>query len=131
MKTDILNQINHSSKDEYNKLTLDKLTSYMLDLSTSYKKEKQFILKEYDIWMGGYAATGEHSTAQYLGKHKGRNFQDACMRYFMKSHLEQIEKNDINDTYYDTKRFDYDPYKNTFWACILTESEEEARKQFG
>ena len=101
-----------------------------LDLSKSVEPKKPIELNEYDIWLEGYAATGEHGTATYLGKHKGRNFQDACMRYWMKSHLEQIEKDDEHGEYYDTKRWDYDPYKNTYWACHMYETEQEARKNF-
>lgn len=104
----------------------------IIDFATIPKQESiKYPLHEYDIWVEGYAATGQSSDATYLGKHKGRNFQDACMRYFMKSHLDSYEEDDKNDTYYNTKRWDYDPYRNTYWACGLYETEEEARKSFG
>jgi hypothetical protein len=88
-------------------------------------------LKEYDIWMEGYAATGESSKASYLGKSKGRNFQDACMRYALKSELEHRQKMDNENQYFDTGRWDYDPRRNSIWACRLYETEDEARESFG
>ena len=93
-------------------------------------KKPTYPSKEYDIWSEGYQVTGNESGAMFLGKETGRNFQDACMKHFLRSELEQREKYTESD-YYDTKRWDYNPNSNTFWGCRLFETEEEARKSFG
>ena len=95
------------------------------------KSEPKYPLIEYDIWMEGYAATGESATATYLGKQKGRNFQDACMRYWFKEKIKGYAEADKKNEYYDTKRWDYDPYNNSYWACRLFQTEAEAREFLG
>lgn len=92
---------------------------------------KQYELKEFEIWSEGYAATGESEQAVFYGVHKGRNFQDACMRYFLLAELNQREWHDANDSYYDTSRFDYNGNSNSIWACKLYDNEADARKNFG
>ena len=92
---------------------------------------KKYELKTYEIWIEGFAATGQAQDASCLGKHKGRNFQDACMRYWLKKEIEARKASDRSNTYYSTKRWDYDPYSNTYWACRMFDNEEEARKSFG
>lgn len=107
------------------------LESYkMIFIDMNEKPKKiQYPLKEYEIWSGSFLCTGMEGVAAeptYHGKEKGRNFQDACFRYFLKSEYEQREEHDKKSTYYNTKRFDYDPYKNTYWGCTLFESKKEA-----
>lgn len=90
-------------------------------------------LKEYEIWMTGYQATGESNTAVLLGKVKARNFAQACHIYYCKSFLEyQEEYNDIDyKEYIDVARWDYDGNRLSIWMCNLYWSEELARKSFG
>jgi hypothetical protein len=92
---------------------------------------KKYELKEFDIWMQGYSATGEYSQAQYIGKFSGRNFQDACMRFFMAKELESRKNYDLNDEYFDTARFDYNGHSNSYWSRKLFDNEVDARKMFG
>lgn len=94
----------------------------------------KYPIKEYDIWESGYLDQGMEGVpakAFYRGKEWGRNFQDACMRYFLKSEYENRIKYDEEDKYFDTKRWDYDPYTNRYWGCGLYENEADARKSFG
>lgn len=92
-----------------------------------------FPLKEYEIWMEGYSATGESGTAHLLGKIEARNFAQACHIYAAESYLEEVEK--INSAsfkeYRDFSRWDYDTTRYSIWACRLFWSEELARKSFG
>lgn len=90
-------------------------------------------LKEYEVWMEGYAATGERGTAQLLGKVKARNFGQACHIVMCKNHLEWMKKENQPDykQYSTPSRWDYDPNKLTYWGCKLYWSEELAKKYFG
>lgn len=113
--------------------------------STVYYKDKNGVetcikainhhleLKEYDIWMSGYAATGESSSAHLLGKVKARNFAPACHIYYCKEFLEYANK--YNDPgyrdYIDSSRWDYDPHNLSIWGCSLHWKEEVARRSFG
>lgn len=89
---------------------------------------EKYELKEYNIFMDGFSIQGMEGQTQgpsFVGKSKGRNFQDACFRFYLKKELEKREQADINNSYYDTKRFDYDSYRNSYWGCALGESIEE------
>lgn len=90
-------------------------------------------LKEYEVWCEGYAATGESSGANLLGKAFARNFAQACDIVMCKNHLEYIDKCNSPDYkgYCPPSKWDYDPSKLSYWACKLYWSEELARKSFG
>lgn len=92
----------------------------------------KYPLKEYEIWQGTYMVQGMDRKAEpsLLGKEKGRSFQDACMRFFLKSEIRYRDKTDQENEYYDTKRWDYDPYRNTNWAVRLFETEREAWEEY-
>jgi hypothetical protein len=90
-------------------------------------------LKEYEVWIEGYAATGERSGATLLGKAMARNFAQACDIVMCQQRLEWITK--VNDPSYaeynPPNRWSYDPHKLSDWGCDLFWSEELARKSFG
>jgi len=90
-------------------------------------------LKEYEIWMEGYAATGESAGAVLIGKAFARNFAQACDIVMCKSHLAYIEKVNLPDCkdYCPPRKWDYDPMKLSVWGCRLYWSEELARKSCG
>jgi hypothetical protein len=73
-------------------------------------------IKEWDIWVEGYKATGESSTAKFLGTEKGRTFRDACVAY--------AEKN-------PKWAKDFDPGRLEHWGCALYNNETDARAAFG
>ncbi len=101
------------------------------DFSKNTEQNKPVKLYEFDVWEEGFAATGQRGEARFLGKLKGRNFQDACMRYFLKRELEFREEADKSGDWIDTERWDYNPYRNTYWGCNLYDNEIDARKSFG
>jgi hypothetical protein len=89
------------------------------------KSENKYPLNEYEIWMSDSGAQGDENTQPiFVGKAIGRNFQDACMRHFLVKQVMNRVEADANNDYYDTKRWDYDPYSNTYWACSLGETKE-------
>lgn len=90
-------------------------------------------LKEYEVWMGGYMATGEHGEATLWGTAKARNFAQACHIVMCREKLADIlkENQPEHKGYTTPGRWDYDPHDLSYWACGLFWSEEVARKQFG
>lgn len=90
-------------------------------------------LKEYEVWMEGYAATGESSNATLLGKVFARNFAQACDIVMCKTHLEWIEEvnNPNYKEYCPPRTWDYSPHELSVWGCRLYWSEKLARKTFG
>ncbi len=90
-------------------------------------------LREYEVWMEGYAATGESEGASLVGKVKARNFAQACHILMCKQQLERIEReNQPSHKGYSTPgRWDYDPSSLTYWGCRLYWSEDLAKKSFG
>ena len=87
-------------------------------------------LKEYEVWVEGYAATGESASATLWGKQKARNFAQACHILMCKQFLERAEKyNDPKYTeYINSSRWDYNPNDLSYWGCSFYWSEELARK---
>jgi hypothetical protein len=73
-------------------------------------------MREYDIWIEGFAATGNHQRAQYLGKHKGFSFEDACKAACI------ARKWDMSS---------YDEKRNSYWGCKFFDNEKGARASFG
>jgi hypothetical protein len=70
----------------------------------------------YEVWAEGYAATGEHGTASYVGSVEASSFEEAC-------------------------RLLHDPAgygalgevggRPAYWGCRLFDNEADARKSFG
>lgn len=70
-------------------------------------------MSEFDIYVGGYSITGAvDQPACYVGKSTGTDFHDACKNYYR-------VREDVNY---------YDPIANTFWACGLYPTMEEAER---
>ena len=90
-------------------------------------------LKEYEVWMSGYAVTGESAGAHLVGKTKARNFAQACHILMCEQKLEYIKEQNNPDykEYCTPGRWDYDPVKLSCWNCKLYWSEKLARKSFG
>lgn len=129
--------------DEFEEYYLARISETMAD--TNYYTDKYGVerkigfvdhhpeLKNYEVWVSGYAATGESATASLLGKALARNFAQACDIVMCNNHLEWIKK--VNDPEY--KQYNppstwcYDPQRLTDWGRGLYWSEELARKFFG
>lgn len=84
------------------------------------KKTRGIMTKTYEIWMEGYAATGESGTARYVDSIKAESFKDACVKFSKTK--EGIEEQ--WDEYFDSQDLSY-------WGCRLFDNEMDARKAFG
>ena len=118
-------------------------------------------MKEWEIWIEGYAATGEHSTASFEGNAFGETFDEACENftypedyrnpyygerghtgpeYFYRKgdHL-KLDKSEDGTFRRGSYRGDSEPgidrakLKGNYsiWCCQLFPTEAEARKSFG
>lgn len=72
-------------------------------------------MKSWEIWMEGYAVTGNSSPASFVGKADGALFEDAVRAWYA-AHPDPV--------YFDSKRL-------TFWGCRHFPTEAEARNSFG
>lgn len=74
---------------------------------------------KYSLWMEGFQATGQSSTAQYLGDFEGNSFNDACDNW----------ANTIDEPkYYKSGN---DECRPSYWACRIFDNENDARNCFG
>lgn len=93
-------------------------------------EERVKSLKNFEIWVEGYAATGESGTAHKIGEGEGETFDEAVKDYMSKNPNHGIEWN-------DSRRYSTDEaYMNrrshwNIWACNLYDNEADARKSFG
>lgn len=86
-------------------------------------------MKEYEIWIEGYAATGERAGASYLGKAIGETFAEACRNFrepedVFNMGIQIRKKGD------PLKLDEHYPYPS-IWACRLYDNEADARRFFG
>ena len=72
-------------------------------------------MKEWQIWAGGYSATGGAGKATLLTKQKAESFLSAIEKWKTVAQSPQL----IN------------PDNLTYWGCRLFDNETEARKSFG
>jgi hypothetical protein len=73
-------------------------------------------MKFYDIWMEGYAISGNSSGASFVGTIEAESFQEACENWY--------KKEDPENKYYNSER-------NTYWGCSLFDNQTDAIKSFG
>lgn len=73
-------------------------------------------MKDFEIWVEGYAATGEHAPASFEGIYAGNSFKEACVEMML-------------DKSWDLRY--YDKERNTYWGCRFFDNEAEARQTFG
>ena len=88
------------------------------------------MVREFEIWTEGYAATGERGTAKMIGKGVGTTFDEAVKDYMNKNPTHGIKENVrggyISEEYYQKRRSNWN-----IWACNLFDNESDARKSFG
>lgn len=90
--------------------------------------------KEYEIWIEGYAATGESGSAHFIGKSFGKDFRDACIGFTYPEDIIREWDGAILKKKGDPLPLDTDRKGNielSIWACRLFDNEAEARKSFG
>jgi hypothetical protein len=76
-------------------------------------------LKTYEIWVEGYACTGQSATASLVGSSEGRTFREACLAYAVSKKHEDGFINYFN------------PVDCSYWGCRWFDNETDARKSFG
>lgn len=70
----------------------------------------------YEIWVEGFAATGQYGLAHKLGEERGETFEDACAKFM---------------TYRPKLAEVYNPKTNTHWGCKLFDNKLDAMRKFG
>lgn len=86
-------------------------------------------MKEYEIWIEGYVATGESSRASFIGKAMGETFEEAC-RNFREPEDQFIWGIQVKKKGGALKLDSHYPYPSS-WACRLYDNETDARRSFG
>lgn len=86
-------------------------------------------MKEYEVWIEGYAATGQSGRHDFVGKVKAKNFKEACAKAMWKRVLDcyfgdEGKAKEEYDRYYDKER-------NSYWGCRFFDNEEESARSFG
>lgn len=87
-------------------------------------------MSRFDIWVEGYAATGEHGTAFKIGAGEGETFDEAVKDYMSKAENHGIEENKRN-RYISDEAYEKRSSNWSIWACNLFDNESDARKSFG
>ncbi len=72
-------------------------------------------MKKYEIWIEGYAITGNSSNAIKFGEAEGKDFKDAVATFFK-------DRDDSSELNKD---------KTSYWGCRLFDNETDARRSFG
>ena len=97
------------------KLSIEAIENIINKYIDKYKREND--MKLFEIWMEGFAITGQRAVAQKLGEAYGATFEDAIKNYMSKN-LDHGIQHDDNRGYH-------------IWACKLYDNEKDARKSFG
>lgn len=135
-KDNIIHHVAHDIFKDKPQITGQEMDD-VLWVDTKNKPQKRFDpveLKDYEVWMEGYAVTGNSADASLVGKVKARSFKEACHILMCKKYLKQVEQ-EHSPKYEgyrgDPDRWDYNPQRGTVWACRLFDNEADARKSFG
>ena len=91
-------------------------------------------MKTFEIWMEGFAATGESGTAQKIGEAEGETFEEAVMAFTQPEDVVSKYDHKVIVSKGDTLNLDKDhdgKLKLSIWACRLFDNEQDARKSFG
>jgi hypothetical protein len=87
--------------------------------------------KEFEIWIEGYAATGEYSHASYIGKSSGHSFEDACRNFRYPEDIIREYDGMIIVHKGESLKLDENRSHPCIWACRLFDNETDARESFG
>lgn len=112
-------------------------------------------MPEFEIWCEGYRATGEHATANLIGKAIGATFDEACENFTYPEDVLDFEGKRIiihkgdhlaldKEADGSYRRGSYRGYiepgtdrsklmkgNYSMWACQLFDNEADARKSYG
>ena len=76
-------------------------------------------LEPYEVWMEGYACTGESAPHRFLGEAKAENFNFACYLIVLNWCLKFGGGIDDFNTYYN-------PKTNSYWGCRCYSNEKDS-----
>lgn len=88
-------------------------------------------MKEYEIWIEGYAATGERSNASFIGKAIGDSFHEACENFRYPKDITRPSDGNIIVHKGEPLKLDHSRSYPSIWACQLFDNEADARASFG
>jgi len=72
-------------------------------------------MKQHEVWMEGYAATGNSSGAEFCGLYEAESFAEACAAW---------NKEKGEPGYFNAQAL-------TYWGCKMFDNEHDARRSFG
>lgn len=90
-------------------------------------------MASFEIWIEGYAATGESSPARRVVREgetdtmwEGVTFEQACVKALNELNWNMLYEGiqGLGSSYYDITR-------NAYWGCGFYDNEADARKNFG
>lgn len=119
--------------------SVPKHVMYNLDTMNRVRDENiiELIPKEgesiFEIWIEGYATSGERSNASLIGKSVGKTFEDAVNNYTYPQDV-YCFNNGEPEVYHkkgDGLKLDNSYPYPSIWACRLYDNEKDARKSFG
>jgi len=96
-------------------------------------------MKEYEIWIEGYSATGESGIANFIGKASGNTFVEACNNFEYPEDIKAQYRDEIIVRKGEKLKLDGMSINNyvenapvpKIWGCLLFDNETDARKSFG
>jgi len=77
---------------------------------------------KFTLWVEGYAATGEHGTARYLGMAEADSFNEAVLKW---------NKEHNADGRWGNLGYSLNHDRYSLWGCRIYDNEKDARKAFG
>lgn len=88
-------------------------------------------MKEFEIWIEGYRATGEEAQASFIGKAAGETFEEACKNFEYPEDQFNMGIKFISKGQKLTLDEKGHGGRPSIWACRLFDNEADARKSFG
>ena len=74
-------------------------------------------MKTYEIYMEGFATTGQSGGAEFVASVQANCFKEACEKHY----------SDKGSAYY----YNYNKEHNTYWGCELFQTLHKAQRRFG
>lgn len=78
---------------------------------------------KFNLWVEGYAATGEHGTAKLLGTVEAESFNEAVLKW--------NSENNTDGRKWGNLGYDLNYDRHSLWGCRIYDNERDARKAFG
>ena len=88
-------------------------------------------MKEWEIWMEGYCATGQSAPATFEGKWEGESFDKAVEKFVFVKNLWHLYDKGTRLLPRDSDGIMKEVTVHRIWACRLFDNEADARASFG